>query len=105
MDSKKNIKIEVENTLDAFNTIQEVNVSPFFKQKTLQRLFTKKESEQIAWTWFTPKLQLATLVSVIIINLIGFTQMTTSSTYDENINVLAETYGMSISTETSILIK
>jgi len=102
METDKNIQNKIDSAFDAIDTIETVNVSPFFKDKTMQRLFTEKEETTAVWNWFTPKLQLATLACVVILNVVTFTQLKTSS-YDENLNKFAETYGLSTSTETSFL--
>tara|TARA_R110002073_G_scaffold8207_5_gene45812 strand:- start:25753 stop:26073 length:321 start_codon:yes stop_codon:yes gene_type:complete len=56
------------NTLDVLDHIQEVKVSPFFKNKVLNRMNQPKEEKASSLGWFTPQLQLATLVVVICIN-------------------------------------
>jgi len=105
MDINKGIQEEIDSTLQTVNTIEAVNVSPFFKDKTMQRLFSEKEDVVTQRSWFTPQLQLATLVCVVILNVIAFTQLesTSASSYDENINAFAETYGLSSSSTASFL--
>ncbi|MDN3666584.1 hypothetical protein ACFFU1_13775 [Algibacter miyuki] len=105
MENNKNIKNKVESTLLAMDTMEHVNVSPFFKDKTMQLLFAEKEAQTSVRGWFTPKLQLATLVCVVVLNVVAFTQINTSESlsYDENINQFAETYRLSTSSETSFL--
>ncbi len=102
MKTNKNIQNKIDSALDSMDAIETVNVSPFFKDKTMQRLFAKKEETANVWNWFTPKLQLATLACIVILNVVAFTQIKTSS-YDENLDQFAETYGLSTSTETSFL--
>ena len=102
METNKNIQDRINNTFEAIGAIEAVNVTPFFKDKTMQRLFTEKEETTAACNWFTPKLQLATLACMVILNVVAFTQFKTSS-YDENLNEFAETYGLSTTTETSFL--
>lgn len=103
METNKELQNKIASTFDAFDAIQEVKVSPFFKDKTMQRLFAKKEENLSIWNWFTPQWQFATLVCVILLNVFAFSKMETAATYDENINKFAETYGMTTSTDTSIL--
>ncbi len=102
MDTNKDIQKKIDSTLDAMDAVKTVNVSPFFKDKTMQRLFAEKEEKQVVWSWFTPKLQLATLVCVIVLNVIAFTNLK-KTTYNENVTQFAESYGLSTSTETSLL--
>ena len=86
------------------DAIETVNVSPFFKDKTMQRLFAEKEETTTVWNWFTPKLQLATLVCVVVLNVIAFPKLDDATSYDENVSEFAESYGLSASDDdTSIL--
>jgi hypothetical protein len=104
METNNNIQNKIDSTFEALDAIETVHVSPFFKDKTMQRLFKEKEVEQKAWSWFTPKLQLATLVCVVFLNVIAFTKLEDSSTYEENVSTFAESYGLSSSDDdTSIL--
>ncbi|OEK07593.1 hypothetical protein A8C32_17505 [Flavivirga aquatica] len=98
MKNNKDIQDKIDMTFKSVDVIESVNVSPFFKDKTMQRLFTEKEEPQVVWSWFTPKLQFATLVCIIALNLIAFSKLQ-GATYDENINEFAESYGLSTSTE------
>jgi hypothetical protein len=101
MNTKNKFEHKIEETLNAMDTIKPVNVSPFFKDKTMAVLFAEKEVEAKAWSWFTPKLQLATLVCVIILNVLAFTKLDTY-TYENNLNEFAEAYGLSSNTQESI---
>jgi len=56
------------NTLDILDSIQEVKVSPFFKNKILNRISQQKEEKASSLGWFTPQLQLATIAIVISMN-------------------------------------
>jgi hypothetical protein len=103
MDTKKNIQNEVEAIINSGALIKASNVSPFFKDKTMQLLFTEKETKQSTLlSWFTPKVQLATLACVVILNVFAFTKIK-ETTYNDNVNQFAESYGLSTSTETFIL--
>lgn len=102
MKTDKNIQGKIEDTFKALEDIETVNVSPFFKEKTMQRLFAEKEEEQPAWSWFTPRVQLTTLVFVLILNGIVFTKLR-ETTYVENVGQFAESYELSSGSETSIL--
>jgi hypothetical protein len=104
METHNNIQNKIDSAFEALDAIETVKVSPFFKDKTMQRLFTEKEVEQKAGSWFTPKLQLATLVCVVVLNVIAFTKLEEASSYDENLSEFAESYGLSTSDdETSFL--
>ena len=65
MDTNNNIVEEVKSALNSITHIQEIKTPPFFKDKTMRKLFDAKVAEEkIIFYWFTPKLQLATLVCV-----------------------------------------
>jgi len=102
METNKDIQNKIDGTFSAMNSIETVNVSPFFKDKVMQRLFTEKEETATIWNWFLPKLQLATLACVVILNVIAFTQLQTT-TYNDNISQFAKTYGLSVSDDASVL--
>ena len=101
MDRKNTFDKDIQDTLNAMDAMAPVQVSPFFKDKTMNVLFAEKEEEQKAWSWFSPKLQLATLVCVIVLNVFAFTKLEANS-YENDLSEFAETYGLSSSTEESI---
>ena len=102
METDNNIQNKIDSAFEVLEVIETVHVSPFFKDKTMQRLFSEKEVEQNIWSWFTPKLQLAALVCLVVLNVTAFVQLQ-KTTYDENVTAFAESYGLSTSTETSFL--
>lgn len=102
MENDRNIQNQVEETLNVFDNIESVNVSPFFKHKTMQRMFAKKEEQKPAWSWFTPKVQWATFICLLALNIMAFTKINNTSTYDDNIEEFAESYGLSISTDETL---
>tara|TARA_R110002096_G_scaffold435414_1_gene660678 strand:- start:1344 stop:1661 length:318 start_codon:yes stop_codon:yes gene_type:complete len=104
MKTNKDIQDKIDGAFEALDAMETVNVSPFFKDKTMNVLFAEKKEKQTAWNWFTPKLQLATLVCVVVLNVVTFTKLEDASSYDENLSEFAESYGLSINDDnTSIL--
>lgn len=104
MEMNKNIQDKIDSTFEAIDAIENVNVSPFFKDKTMRVLFEEKEEKQMSWNWFTPKLQLATLVCIVVLNVIAFAKLDNASTYEENVSEFASSYGLSTTDSyTSIL--
>lgn len=104
METNKNIQDKIDSTFDVMDAIETVSVSHFFKDKTLNVLFAEKKTQQSTWNWFTPKLQLATLVCVVVLNVIAFTKLENTSSYENNVSEFAESYGLSASDDdTSIL--
>lgn len=103
MNTKKHKENNIEDTFKVLDSIEEVKVSPFFKDKTMQRLFAAEEvEEKPVFGWFTPKVQLATLVCVLILNVIVFSKFSQSD-YASGVNEFAETYGLSTEHTTSLI--
>jgi hypothetical protein len=100
MKTNNNLQDKVNATFDVLDNIQQVNVSPFFKDKTMNRLFSEKKTHSYSWlwAWFTPKLQLATLICIVLINVYTFSKINKSD-YEANVNAFAETYGLKTENE------
>lgn len=102
MKTPKDINNNIEAHFDVLDQIKEVKVSPFFKDKTMQRLFSEKEEiVPTGFTWFTPKLQFTTLVCVVIINVVGILQLT-KTTYTDNVAEFANAYELSQDSQSSL---
>lgn len=101
MNTNKNIKDKIHSTLNALDTLNSVQVSPFFKDKTMQKMFAEKQTISKSWSWFTPQLQLATLVCVVIVNVYAIRQIK-STKYNEAISSFASDYGLSSESESSL---
>ena len=102
METSKNIQSKIDSTIEAVDAIEKASVSPFFKGKTMNLLFNEKEERKETWSWFTPKLQLATLVCVIVLNVLAFTKLQESN-YDDSVNQFADSFGLSSSTEIALI--
>lgn len=103
MRTKPEIKKKVEHALSSIETIEEAKVSPFFKEKVMHQIRNaSEEKNEPVLSWFTPKLQLATLVCVVILNVIAFSNLEDND-YDENLNDFADSYGLSTSNDLAIL--
>lgn len=102
MDTNNNIVEEVKSALNSITHIQEIKTPPFFKDKTMRKLFDAKVAEEKIFYWFTPKLQLATLVCFITLNAFALIQLKTTI-YDSNVSNFGENYSLSNNNETSIL--
>ena len=102
MKTNNNIENKIKDALNSVDVIADVNVSPYFKDKTMQRMFAEKVEKQTSlWLWFTPQLQLVTLVCFFALNIYAFTQINSTS-YSDNISDFAETHGLSISEDNSL---
>ncbi|GGG59077.1 hypothetical protein [Bizionia arctica] len=103
METNNDINQKVQNTLKSFDSITDTKVSPFFKDKTMQLLFSEKEEkESFVFSWFSPKLQFATLVCFVLLNVFAYVKIN-SNTYNSNVQDFAETYGLSTDNDTYLL--
>lgn len=98
-DSEINKKVNA--TLNAVDTIQEVKVSPFLKDRILNNLTAEVEETQKVWSWFTPKFQIATLIIVILLNVYTY-KVLTSDEYNTTVEEFVDTYDFGDETYTSI---
>ncbi|WP_282044145.1 hypothetical protein [Winogradskyella flava] len=103
METNSKIKSKVEQTLSSVDHISPVNASPFFKEKVMQQIRNAAEDKSdLILTWFTPKLQFAALVCVVVLNVVALTKITENN-YDENLSDFVESNGLSTSNETLTL--
>lgn len=104
MESNKDIEKKVEQLLAQAGQENEVPVSPFFKDKTLDILFAEKEETPIISGWFTPKLQLAALIVILLANSYVLYTMNQNN-YNQQLEQFAESYQLSNDSEISTFIK
>jgi len=84
---------KIEVAFDSLEQINEVKISSSFKQQVL-KLALEQEKEEILLTWFTPKLQMAAMIIVLLVNVtaIMYTFSTTSS--ETNISSFVQEYNL-----------
>ena len=56
MMKKDQIANEVERIINSVDTIEQVNASPFFKDKVLNKLYEEKEPQVGLFAWFRQKI-------------------------------------------------
>ncbi len=102
MKRKNTLEEQIDHILEVSKTIDHIKTSPFFKEKMMNRLFEEKiKDEKLSFEWFTPKVQLVSLVCIIVLNIAAFTNLNSTS-YEESISEFAESYGLVTSEETSL---
>jgi len=102
---KPNVEMykKVKATFDSIESIEEAKVSPFFKENVMHQIRNASQDVQDkTWSWFTPQLQLTTLICIIILNVLAFNNLK-ENTYDNNVTSFAESYGLSTSSESTLL--
>jgi len=104
MDSNNDIDKKVEEFLAQTGHGKEVPISPFFKDKTLNILFAEKEERPVVSGWFTPKLQLAALVVILLANTYVLYTINQSN-YNQQLEQFAESYQLSNDSEISTFLK
>ncbi len=99
MKSKKHIDQLVEESFDSISRQNKVKTSPFFKEKVLTRIAQSNslENDDIRFLdWFTPKYQAAALICFVVLNSVVLWSYTYNTDgYSENVEKLAEAYGIS----------
>lgn len=95
------INKKVNATLNVADTIQEVKVSPFLKDRILHNLTNEIDETQKVWAWFSPKFQLATLIIVILLNVYAY-KVLISDNYNTTVEEFVDTYNFGDETYTSI---
>ena len=101
METDKSIQNKIDKAFDALERIEKVNANPFFKDKTMQLLFSGKEERRLGWSWFTPTWQLAVLICLIALNVFVYRNLK-SDAYDTKVDVFASSYGLSESNDNSL---
>lgn len=98
MKSQKEISKKVDKTFGLVDQIEAPRVSPFFKEKVMQQIRTLSDEIEVKPKfWFTPQLQLATFVCVVVLNIYALINLNNTS-FEDNASQLAETYGWSSET-------
>lgn len=95
MENKELIKKKVEDTFNVLEDINKVEVNPFLKHKILQKLNNVEEKKGVI-NWFTPQLQLAAFVIVLLMNAsaIYYAFNSTEVTTTSDINSFAQEYSL-----------
>ena len=104
MNDKKTTSQFVDELIESVSGIETVDTPPFFKDRVLKQLGKTEETVEVPpfFHWFTPKLQLAALMVFVLINL-GVLYYYNSFNQDQELQSFAEAYGLSESSEESIL--
>jgi len=101
MKTNKDIQNKIDSTFAVIESIGKVQASPFFKDKTMQLLFSEKEETDKIKLWFTPTWQLAVLVCLIALNIFVYKHFK-SDVYKANISDFASSYGIIEANDTSM---
>lgn len=92
---------KVNATIDSIDSIEEVRVSSFLKDRILNQLDAEEELSTPIFSWFTPQLQLAALCVVILLNVYAYTILS-SQEYETKVEEFVDTYDFGDETYTSI---
>jgi hypothetical protein len=68
MKTNNNIQDKIDSAFDALNTIEKVSVSTDFSSKVFDKLASEHIEVEKNTTWFTPQLQFAAMIVVLLIN-------------------------------------
>lgn len=93
MKTHKEIQHKVEEAFQAVDAIEKVEVSPFFKHKILQKIDQDTEERPLAARWFTPQLQFAAIIVILLMNVAAILY-SFSSTKSADIEAFAQEYNL-----------
>ena len=103
METKKDIQQKVDAALHSAETIEEVKISPFFKEKAMRQIQAEKvQASPVFWSWLTPQIQFAVLVLIVAINVFAVMQLR-DERYDDDISNFAESYGLTVDASESLM--
>lgn len=89
---KNNIDQIINEVLTAPASFNDVKISPQFKEKVIHKLFNEKKDATVV-SWFTPKLQVAAAVIVLLVNSIAITYIVKTN-YSTNILNFSKTFNI-----------
>lgn len=101
METNKTTTQKVDEVLSSLDNLEEVKISPFFKQSVLNKIELEKEKSVIQFSWFSPQLQLAAVCIVLLLNaIVMFYTFTNNSSVSENsIETFAQEYHLQSSSD------
>ena len=96
MSIENQIQKEIEGTLEVLNSVEEVKINYFFKDKVLQKIALEKEKQKENFYWFTPQLQMAFLLLILALNIsvIFYTFSSKENSSEATIEIFAQEYLM-----------
>lgn len=94
---------KIEEAFKVIEQINEVKVSASFKQNVLEKALDKNQQENLGVHWFTPKLQLAAMIIVILVNITALTYTFSSTTKETTISSFAEDYSIGLTNNSSLI--
>ena len=91
MKASKDIVAKVDDAYEVLDKINEVKISTSFKQNVFHKIEETKK-EKIALTWFTPKLQLAAMFVILLVNVSAIMYTFSAQEQTSEIDVFAQQY-------------
>lgn len=91
MKTDKNIVAKVEDTYEVLDKINEVKISASFKQNVIHKIEETKKVKT-SFTWFTPQLQLAAMVVILLVNVSAIIYTFSTEEQTSAIDVFAQAY-------------
>ena len=86
MRKKYNIQDKIDDTINVFDTIEEVKLDSGFSAKVLDRIENEKNSKEKSIPWLTPQLQLAAMIVVLLVNAIVIYHTLNTNTMENNVS-------------------
>ncbi|NKI30377.1 hypothetical protein HCU67_00355 [Muricauda sp. DJ-13] len=102
MNDKNTTPDQVENLLNSLSAIEKVEVSPDFKKNVIDKLANQQSKVVEFLPWFTPKYQIAAVLTFLVINLSALFYYNTTL-QEEKLESLANSYGITTTENESSL--
>ena len=91
METSKEVSIKIDETFASLDKIKEVRISTSFKQNVFSKLESSKDKKS-TFSWFTPQLQFAAMIVVLLINVSAILYSFSSEEQISNFDAFAQEY-------------
>lgn len=81
-----NIQDKIDNAINVLETIKEVKVSTDFSAKVLDSIECEKNTQEKSTSWFTPQLQLAAMIVILLVNAIVIYHTLNTNSMENNVS-------------------
>ena len=101
MKTDKEIQDQINSAFSVLDDMEKAPVSPFLKNKVMTRLFEEEKERLPLFVWFSPKVQWAAFVCVVVVNVYVFMRLRAEN-YQLEVKEFASSYGLTIENVHSI---
>ena len=91
MKTDKDMVAKGEDTFEVLDKINEVKISTSFKQRVFNKIAVTKK-EKTVFTWFTPQLQVAAMVVILLVNASAIVYTFSTEKQTSEVDAFAQEY-------------